>query len=463
MRLSPSNNSFFASPFWDNIKRELERAPQFSRGGGTHHVAGHTIAKRLLSDRINCIRQACNDADYQTMRRLRVALAGLGIEPILFGLLDTLKEVVLIVGGSIGIGSFFGAGIGAFFGGVGAIPGGAVGAALGAEVGMWILGALGLKNLAEFIIDSVPQILASYYAGFSTAWRAGYDPVAAHPSNRSEQPFQISIAAGYIADGHVAMVLLLLNAITLYLMRGKSIQALAKEARGGRLGDKFANWMLQNEDQLRRQRKLQEQRGMAVGGAVGDAPARKPAPSHNRDAREAQPARPKMAQKKVRCFEPNDLPQAKIPEFDRQLTGQERGLNGMTVEEYLKGRDAFESREMMRNPKVARAARLDYEKSLSRDLSQQLEFEGLSPKQAKAKAVEMAAEKMKTLAALHNPDMYAGGKDVIGDFGDRNVNSRIGAQWKTKGRVIDLDKTASLIPVVERATTKMNVKLERCK
>jgi hypothetical protein len=169
MHLSPSNNTFFASPFWDDIKRELKHAPQFSRGGGANHVAGHTIAERLLNDRINCIRQACNDADYQTMRRLRVALAGLGIEPILFGLLETLKEVVLIVGGSIGIGSFFGAGIGAFFGGIGAIPGGAVGAALGAEVGMWILGALGLKNLAEFIIDGVPQILASYYAGFSTA------------------------------------------------------------------------------------------------------------------------------------------------------------------------------------------------------------------------------------------------------------------------------------------------------
>lgn len=42
-----------------------------------------------------------------------------------------------------------------------------------------------------------------------------------------------------------------------------------------------------------------------------------------------------MPQKKVRCFEPNDLPQAAIPEFDRQLSGQERGFNSMSIDEYL--------------------------------------------------------------------------------------------------------------------------------
>ncbi|WP_455885179.1 polymorphic toxin type 15 domain-containing protein, partial [Pseudomonas spelaei] len=50
---------------------------------------------------------------------------------------------------------------------------------------------------------------------------------------------------------------------------------------------------------------------------------------------------------------------------------------------------------------------------------------------------------MKKLAALHNPDLYSGGMDVIGDFGDRQVNSSIGAQWRS--RVSELDKVAGSI------------------
>ena len=68
---------------------------------------------------------------------------------------------------------------------------------------------------------------------------------------------------------------------------------------------------------------------------------------------------------------------------------------------------------------------------------------------------------MRTLAALHNPDMVAGGTNVIADMGDRQVNSSIGSQWKE--RVSDVDKAAAAVPPSERATTRMNVKMERCK
>lgn len=80
---------------------------------------------------------------------------------------------------------------------------------------------------------------------------------------------------------------------------------------------------------------------------------------------------------------------------------------------------------------------------------------------AKAKAAKMAADKMKTLAALHNPDLKVGGKDAIGGFGDRNVNSRIGAQWRS--RVGALDEAALKVPEAERGKAKMNAKLQRCK
>ena len=68
---------------------------------------------------------------------------------------------------------------------------------------------------------------------------------------------------------------------------------------------------------------------------------------------------------------------------------------------------------------------------------------------------------MKTLNALHNPDLIAGGKDLIADMGDPSVNKSIGSQWK--GRVNDLDEAAKAVPAADRATTRMNVKMERCK
>ncbi|KWC84734.1 hypothetical protein WL57_18675 [Burkholderia cepacia] len=68
---------------------------------------------------------------------------------------------------------------------------------------------------------------------------------------------------------------------------------------------------------------------------------------------------------------------------------------------------------------------------------------------------------MKTLAALHNPDMIAGGKDVVTMMGDRGVNSSIGSQ--RKDRVAELDEAAKNVPEAERGGTKMNAKLKRCK
>ena len=68
---------------------------------------------------------------------------------------------------------------------------------------------------------------------------------------------------------------------------------------------------------------------------------------------------------------------------------------------------------------------------------------------------------MKSLAALHEPDMIAGGIDKVGGFGDRQINASIGAQWR--GRVAELDQAAMEVPESERGDIKMNTKLERCK
>jgi len=206
---------------------------------------------------------------------------------------------------------------------------------------------------------------------------------------------------------------------------------------------------------------LQSRRSNAVGGAAGEPPPPPPKRGRQPDENEPRRAPAGMPQKKVPCFQPNDLPQASYPEFDRQLAGQEAGLNDMTVEEYLKGREAFDSGEVTRNPNVAKSARDVYKKDLIIKLQEQFEEGGMSPREARQAAREAAAKKMSALAALHNPDMIAGGKDVIKDFGDRNINSRIGPQWRS--RVGVLDQAASAMPISQRTHVKMNAKLERCK
>jgi hypothetical protein len=141
----------------------------------------------------------------------------------------------------------------------------------------------------------------------------------------------------------------------------------------------------------------------------------------------------------------------------------------MTAQEYLDGRRAFEDPNIdSRDPRIAKAARDDYRENLANELNDRYIDEGYSPSQAKQLATAGAKEQMDTLAALHNPDLVAGGKDAISDFGDRDVNSTIGRQWKggKKGvptRVDQLDAAATSIPENERGTTRMNAKLERCK
>jgi hypothetical protein len=185
-----------------------------------------------------------------------------------------------------------------------------------------------------------------------------------------------------------------------------------------------------------------------------------------------KPKEPKVKvapEEKVPCFDPQTLPPSKLPELDRQLEGQQKGLNEMTAQEYLDGRKAFEDPNIdSRDPRIAKAARDDYRENLANELNDRYIDEGYSPSQAKQLAAAGAQEQMDTLAALHNPDLVAGGKDAISDFGDRDVNSTIGRQWKggKKGvptRVDQLDAAANSIPANERGTTRMNAKLERCK
>ena len=65
------------------------------------------------------------------------------------------------------------------------------------------------------------------------------------------------------------------------------------------------------------------------------------------------------------------------------------------------------------------------------------------------------------MSGSNNPDMVAAGQDIITGFGDKGINSSIGAQWK--GRVSDLDNDACKEQKAGKGKHKMNAKLTRCK
>jgi hypothetical protein len=134
--------------------------------------------------------------------------------------------------------------------------------------------------------------------------------------------------------------------------------------------------------------------------------------------------------------------------FDEQLTGHEAGLNAISVVdwesnrlEYLKsGRGSSATQEEVREL---------YRTQLRKQKKQ--------PNQTKAELENLVEAEMERLAALHEPDLVAGGFNVISKLGSRYVNSSIGSQWRTK--VLEIKKAVDKIPKSDKANRRINVKL----
>ncbi|MFK3798605.1 DUF6861 domain-containing protein [Pseudomonas sp. NPDC088444] len=321
----------------------------------------------------------------------------------------------------------------------------------------WILGVLGLAAVAEFFVDGLPKIAGYYWHGINIAW----DAPQPHDPYCCGDPMVVTRAAREIAQGHVAMVALLLSAIVAYLTRGRGqAQLLASDMQQSARGAKLGQWMLKHEDALKQRPDLQP-RGPVSGGRVDSVEAHKPAQNHQKPEQPPVKKPLGMPEHNVPCFSADNLPEKKIPEFDRQLGGQQGGLNDLTVDEYLKGREAFKAGDGVRDPKVAIDARKNLERNLIERLASELRIKGRSVSEARQMAKIAARKKMNMIAALHNPDLVAGGKDKISDFGDRQVNSSIGAQWR--GRIQGLDEAATRIDPNQRTKFKLNARLTRCK
>lgn len=106
-------------------------------------------------------------------------------------------------------------------------------------------------------------------------------------------------------------------------------------------------------------------------------------------------------------------------------------------------------------------ARKQYAEEIFEESKNRLLDQGEFGEAALKKAKEMTKKRMDSLAALHSPDLIAGGKDVVTSMGDRGVNSSIGRQWRE--RVKSLDDAAKKTLEKYGKEAKMNVKLKRCK
>lgn len=142
-------------------------------------------------------------------------------------------------------------------------------------------------------------------------------------------------------------------------------------------------------------------------------------------------------------------------EFTRQLKDQEKGMNELTVDEYLTNRERYvaEGRAIEGNA-AQQAAR---EKALNKKIGELFE-DGMTWSEAEEKANSW----LKTQAALHNPDQIAGGNPLnIGGLGDKRINSSIGSQWKYRIDIVDeqLGELAKKMTPEERKHTYLNVKL----
>jgi Novel toxin 15 len=131
-------------------------------------------------------------------------------------------------------------------------------------------------------------------------------------------------------------------------------------------------------------------------------------------------------------------------EYDAQLKGQEAGLNAIPVDEWAKNRQNYKDKGRPVESGAAQEAARELVRQELRDM-------GKSDKEIET---EMAK-----LAALHEPDMVAGGRISIKKLGSRFINSSIGSQWRTK--VKDLDDAVKAIPEAERPKFTMNVKLTK--
>ncbi|KPW72753.1 hypothetical protein NLO85_08970 [Pseudomonas savastanoi] len=267
-------------PSWDDIERNLDDKfntlnQAYSDGQQSTYDSWNGFTRRVNTtatqaygymggNRIDYVKAAMRLSYPIIESNLKRKWASIEIEQILPVLLQLVKEVAMILGGSVAVGTVAGGVAGAFFFGVGAVPVAAAGAGIGLQVGNLILMALGLSSIAEYFYKGLPACLSTLQEGFATAWHAdeGLKPEGLDPTGGSAYEIQerIDRAARQIAKGQEQLVLLLFTAIVTYMTRGQvkagiigsmdSIAVRSAKLQAEISNKQFANWLARNERRL---------------------------------------------------------------------------------------------------------------------------------------------------------------------------------------------------------------------
>ncbi|MFW3165846.1 DUF6861 domain-containing protein [Pseudomonas syringae pv. syringae] len=273
-------------PSWDDIERNLDDKfntlnQGYSDGLQSAHDSWNGFTRRVStaatqafgymgSNRIDSVKAAMRLSRDIVESDLKRKWASIEIEQILPVLLQLVKEVAMILGGSVAVGTIAGGVAGSLFFGVGAVPVAAAGAGIGLQVGNLILLTLGLASIAEYFYQGLPACLATLQEGFATAWHAdeGLKPEGLDPTGGSAYVMQerIDRAARQLAKGQEQLVLLLFTAIVTYVTRGQvkaglmgsmdSIAARSTKLQAEISNKQFANWLARNEQKLLAQPEL---------------------------------------------------------------------------------------------------------------------------------------------------------------------------------------------------------------
>ena len=256
---------------------------------------------RLIMVRADCLQVAIERSESIAAGQILRDFRELNLTTVIDDILAVLRQCLIVMITSTGGGALIGGIAGGIGGaGVGAIPGVAIGAAAGAQVGEWILVAMGLKILAEYIVQDMPTITRTYRDGLRQAWLA-----ASAPSTPQQEvqvnAFALQSAAATLARGHVAMFVLLLMGIVAYLARGRgNISELADNVRNSELGPRFATWMTKNEERLKAEPRLRAKEAVKSDTppveAVSPRRAPAPKPAQPRSAESTPPERPPLRQ-----------------------------------------------------------------------------------------------------------------------------------------------------------------------
>ncbi|KKI26711.1 polymorphic toxin type 15 domain-containing protein [Pseudomonas syringae group genomosp. 3] len=480
-------------PRWDEIERNLadkfdDLNQAFNRSWAQAEPEWHGFTRRISSGfdrtygyldggRIDSVKEALNNSYPIVLGRLRRRWADLDIEQIVDVLVQISREVALILGGSVAIGSIVGGVAGGFFLGVGAVPGLVVGGGIGLQVGSLVLSGLGLYSIAEYFYRGLPECLLTLQDGITTAWSAeqekfaGVDPTGGSMARRE---YAIESASRLLARGQEQVVTLLLTAIVTYLTRGQIKSGLMGgvdnlAARSAKLQSdisnrRLADWLAKNEKKLLAHPEFQPVDSPKFNFKQTDEGAETPRSQPKAKRLE------RLEELEIKDFNPYDNPRLKemslverqkyLKTYSAQLRAQQDAINNMTAEEFKSARDSYKN--LGRNP-AADAMQRRMGKQMEREVAEKIQKslvkKGVDVREAIIQAKARAKEIKSTVAALHEPDMVAGGwlsPDPV-RMGSSSVNSSIGGSWSSRLKALDDAVDSAMLD--GNGGAKLNVRL----